>query len=80
MIKDNIIVGGEGNKSFDKMGIALALKNSTYGGELSCSLLENTVINNCNDCNLRSICEGLEQVAQDYLDSTTKIVNSFSFQ
>ena len=80
MIKDNIILGTEDSKGFDKMEIALAIRNSTYEGELQCCLLENAVINSCDACNLRSICEGLEKVAQDYLVDTTKVVNSFSFQ
>ena len=80
MSKENIILGTEDNNSFDKMEIALAIRNSTYEGELQCCLLENGVINNCTGCNLRPICEGLEKVAQDYLVSTTKVVSSFSFQ
>ena len=47
MIKDNIILGTEENKSFDKMEIALAIRNSTYEGELQCCLIENAVINSC---------------------------------
>ena len=80
MIKNNIIVGTEDNISFDKMQIALAIRNCTYEGELHCILLENNVLKNCDSCNLKPICEGLESVAEDYLVSTTKVINSFSFQ
>ena len=80
MIKNNIILGTEDNKSFDKMQIALAIRNSTYEGELHCILLDDNVLKDCESCNLNPICEGLERVAQDYLVSTTKVINSFSFQ
>jgi len=43
MIKDKITVNSEGVQSFDKMQIALAIKNSTYEDSLSCpSYYENT--------------------------------------
>ena len=80
MGEDNIIVGEDENRDIDKMQIALMIRDSTYDGELHCGLLENVVINSCDLCNLKSICEGLERVAQDYLIETTKVVNSFSFQ
>jgi len=35
--------------------------------------------NNCSDCNLNLICEGLEMVTQNYLEETTKLANSFAF-
>jgi hypothetical protein len=81
LIKNNIILGTDGdNVGFDKMQIALAIRNSTFEGGLQCLLLEDKVLNSCVGCNLRPICEGLESLADDYLASTTKVVNSFSFQ
>ena len=80
MIKDNIISATEDKKGIDKMQIAIAIRNSTYGAEIGCYLLEDGVVNGCDGCNLKFICEGLEDVALDYLESTTKIINSFSFQ
>ena len=79
MIKDKITVCSKDGQSFDKLQIALAIKNSTYDDELSCSLLENGVIKDCSLCNLKKICEGIEEVAKDYYDSTTKVVGSFNF-
>lgn len=80
MNENNIVISATDKRSLDKMQIALAIKNSTYGEELQCDLLTNAVINSCSDCNLNLICEGLEMVAQDYLEETTELVNSFSFQ
>ncbi|WP_278335117.1 hypothetical protein [Clostridium intestinale] len=41
MIKDKIIISNHNSQSFDKMQLALAIKNSTYEDNLSCSLLHN---------------------------------------
>lgn len=79
MIKDKITVCSKDGQSFDKLQIALAIKNSTYDDELSCSLLENGVVKDCSRCNLKKICEGIEEVAKDYYDSTTKVVGTFNF-
>lgn len=80
MIKDRITVSSkEEGQSFDKLQIALAIKNSTYDDELSCSLLENGVIKECSSCNLKEICEGIEEVSKDYYDRTTKVVGTFNF-
>lgn len=79
LIKDNIILETEDSKSFDKMKIALAIRNSTFGDELNCSILENAVINNCEGCSLKFICERVDEVAEKYLESTTKLVSSFDF-
>ena len=80
MINDSIVLGTEDNSSFDKMQIALAIRNSTYEGGLCCILLENNVLKDCKSCNLKPICDGIETVAKGYLADTTKVVNSFSFQ
>lgn len=78
MIKDKIVVTNSESQSFDKMQIALAIKNSTYDDELSCSLIENKIIN-CSICNLKRICDGVDEIADEYYDSTTEIVGSFNF-
>ncbi|WP_160680300.1 hypothetical protein [Clostridium sp. C8-1-8] len=80
MIRDCISINSEEVQSFDKMQIALAIRDSTYGDELSCSLLENEVIKNCEGCSLKYICGRLDELADDYTERTTKVVNSFSFE
>ena len=80
MIDNNIILGTEEEISFDKMQIALAIRNSTLEGGLQCMLLEDNVLKDCESCNLKPICEGLESLADYYLASIPKVVSSFSFQ
>ncbi|MNN88573.1 hypothetical protein D3C81_2062800 [compost metagenome] len=79
MINDKIIITNNKSQNFDKMQIALAIKNSTYDDSLNCSLLENGVIKDCNICNLKRICDGIEEIATDYYDSTTEVVGTFNF-
>jgi len=66
MIKDNIIVDPEASKSFDKMQLALAIRNSTYEDELSCSVLENGLLKNCECCRLKFICKKIDEVVEEY--------------
>ncbi|GIM30334.1 hypothetical protein CPJCM30710_30000 [Clostridium polyendosporum] len=79
MINDRIIVSSDANQAFDKMQIALAIRNSTYEDSLSCSLLENGVLKNCENCTLNYFCKRIDEVAQNYLDKTTTVLNTFSF-
>ncbi|OOM73889.1 hypothetical protein CLOBL_45540 [Clostridium sp. BL-8] len=80
MIKDQININSEDREVFDKKQIALAIRNSTFDYELSCSLLDEEILNKCEGCSLKYICDGIDKVAEDYLNKTTKIVNSFSFE
>ncbi len=79
MIKNKITVAYDESQSFDKMQIALAIRNSTYEDNLDCPLLVNNIISSCEGCNLKFICEKIDDVAEEYLESTTKIISNFSF-
>jgi hypothetical protein len=80
MVKDSLLINSEEGGSLDKLQIALTIKNSTYGQELSCALLENEVIKDCEGCSLKYICQKLDELAEDYTAKTTKVINSFSFE
>lgn len=79
MVKDNIKIVDDGEACFDKKQIALAIRNSTFNDSLSCSLLDEGVLKCCEVCSLESICDGIDKVVDDYVDSTTSVVDSFSF-
>lgn len=79
MIKDKITIANINGQSFDKMQIALAIRNSTYEDKLACSLLENGVIKSCDGCSLRRICKGIEELSKDYYHSTTEVLENFNF-
>ena len=66
-------------KQYDKLQLALAIRNSTCEDEINCSLLENKVLFSCDDCSLKGICRRVDQVAADYFNSTTRVVKEFTF-
>ncbi|GFZ30391.1 hypothetical protein CSC2_09170 [Clostridium zeae] len=80
MGKDSLLINSEEGQRLDKLQIALAIKNSTYGQELNCTLLDNEVIKDCEGCSLKYICHKLDELAEDYTAKTTKVINSFSFE
>ena len=80
MIRDEIKIGSEKGECFDKKQIALAIRNSTFNDELRCPLLDDGILNKCEGCSLRYICDGIDQVVDSYVDKTTEVVNSFNFE
>lgn len=79
MIKDEIKMKSENSESFDKKQIALAIRNSTFNDELGCSLLEEGILDNCEKCSLRSICDKIDKVSEEYINETTRVVKAFNF-
>lgn len=77
MVTDNIKMSSVKREVFDKKQIALAIKNSTFDDELKCSLIEENVIKDCDCCGLKFICDGIDEIADNYIQDTTKVVNSF---
>ena len=43
---------------------------------MECSLLDENII---SDCNLKSICEKIDSITDEYIEETTKVVGSFKF-
>ena len=64
---------------FDKKQIALAIRNSTLGDELECSLRSEGIIKSCEKCILKSICDGIDKVRDEYIESTSTVVKEFNF-
>lgn len=64
---------------FDKKQIALAIRNSTLGDELECSIRSEGIIENCDNCSLKSICAGIDKVKEEYIESTSTVVKEFNF-
>ena len=79
MVKDEIKIKSEEGEVFDKKQIAIAIRNSTFDDDLKCSLLEDGILNKCEGCSLRYICDGIDQVVENYVDKTTEVVNNFNF-
>lgn len=80
MIKDKFKINSEDTQVYDKKEIALAIRNSTVDDELTCSLIDYGILNKCEGCSLKYICDGIDKVVDDYVEKTTKIINSFNFE
>lgn len=80
MVKNEIKIESEEGEVFDKKQIAIAIRNSTFNDDLKCSLLEEGILNKCEGCSLKYICDGIDQVVENYVDKTTEVVNNFNFE
>lgn len=80
MIRDEIKMKSQEGECFDKKQIALAIRSLTFNDELKCSLLEDGVFDKCDACNLKYICDGIDQVVNSYVDKTTEVVSDFNFE
>ena len=76
MISNKIKITEEG-EVYDRLSIALAIRNSTYNDELKCSLIEQNIIKNFETCSLKFICDGIDGLADDYIQKTTKVISNF---
>ena len=77
MASNRIKITEEG-EVYDRLSIALAIRNSTYNDELKCSLMEQNIIKNCEICSLKFICEGIDALLDYYIKKTTNVVSSFT--
>ena len=77
MLKDTINIT-DGGEAYDRKEIALVIRNSTYNDELKCSLIEDKILKDCQSCSLKFICDGIDELADDYIKKTTKVVSSFT--
>ena len=77
MISNRIKITEEG-EVYDRLSIALAIRNSTYNDDFKCSLMEQNIIKNCDTCSLKFICNGIDRLVDDYIKRTTKVVSSFT--
>ncbi|NOW90678.1 hypothetical protein BCD91_002701 [Clostridium beijerinckii] len=80
MVKNEIKLNSEEGEVFDKKQIALAIRNSTFQDELKCSLLENGILDKCQGCSLRYICDEIDELVDSYVEETTEVINNFSFE
>ena len=69
----------EFDEYYDKKDIATLIRDSTLDCELSCSLLDEGIINDCHKCSLKFICDYIDKVAEAYVEETTSVVSTFNF-
>lgn len=51
-----------------------------FNDKLECSLIEERILDKCIGCSLKYICDGIDQVADDYNEKTTAVINDFNFE
>ena len=78
-MEDKIKLRTEEFDRYDKKEIALAIRNSTLDDDMECSLLDGNIISDCESCNLKSICERIDRITDEYIEETTKVVGNFKF-
>ena len=78
-MKDVIKMRNEKHDEFDKMQLALAIKNCTFNDEMNCSLLPDNILKDCECCQLKIVCDEIDKVAEAYIKKTTKVVSEFNF-
>ena len=79
MFDDEIKVTTECNEYYDKKEIAMMIRDSTLDCELGCSLIEEEIVNDCQGCSLKFICDSIDKVAEAYVKETTNVVSTFKF-
>lgn len=77
MISNRIKITEEG-EVYDRLEIALAIRNSTYNDELKCSLIDQNIIKDCKSCSLKYLCDGIDALSDDYIKKTTEVISSFT--
>ena len=79
MFVDTLVVKKfEGEERYDKFAIASTILDVSFKGA-SCSVIESQVLKNCDVCNLKYLCNKIDEVVQDYTEKTTIVTNSFNF-
>ena len=79
MFVDNAVVKKiEGEDRYDRFAIASTMFDVSFKGA-TCSVIESQVLKSWEGCNLRYLCNKIDEVVQDYTEKTIVVSNSFSF-
>jgi hypothetical protein len=79
MFVDNAVVKGfEGEQRYDKFAMAFTMFDVSFKGA-TCSVIESQVLKDCESCNLKYLCRKIDEVVKDYVEKTTIVTESFSF-
>ena len=77
MVENEIGMTTEYDEYYDKKDIAMMIRDSTLDCELSCSLIEDEIVNDCCGCSLKFICDKIDKVAEAYIEETRSVVSNF---
>lgn len=69
----------DGEERYDKFAIASSLFDVSFKGA-TCSLIDSQILKDCGSCNLKFICNKIDEVIEDYTVKTTIVTDSFNFE
>jgi hypothetical protein len=79
MFVDNALIKEfNGEVKYDKFVIVGAIFEMSFKGAI-CSLLESNLLSDCESCNLKYICKGIDEIVEEYIERTTVVTNCFRF-
>ena len=79
MFVDNQVVKKFGEEElYDKFAIASTLFDVSFQGA-SCSVIESQVLKSCDACNLKYMCNKIDEAIREYTEKTTVVAASFNF-
>lgn len=77
-IDNEVVKKFEGEDRYDRFAIASTMFDVSFKGA-SCSVIEPQVLKSCDGCNLKYLCQKIDEVVEDYVGKTTVVTDSFSF-
>ena len=77
-IDNQVVKQVEGVERYDKFAIASTIFDVSFKGS-DCSVLKSHILRSCDGCNLRYICNGIDDVVEEFIEKTTAVTSSFSF-
>jgi hypothetical protein len=79
MFVDNAVTKNfEGQERYDKFALASTMFDISFKGAV-CSVIESQVLKNCDSCNLKYMCNSIDEVVEEYTKRTTVVTDSFNF-
>jgi hydrogenase maturation factor len=80
MFVDNKVVKKFGEEErYDKFAIASTMFDVSFQGA-SCSVIESQVLKSCESCNLKFMCNKIDEAVKEYTEKTTVVAASFKFE
>lgn len=78
-MKEEIRSLDDDRKKYDKRAIAQALANSSTKDELVCGFIDNGLVTRCEECEVRDICAGIDNLVEAERKRNNKVIAEFTF-
>lgn len=78
-VDNEVVKKIDGEPTYDKFAIASTLFDTSFKGS-KCNLIEGRILKNCEACNLEPICKGIDNLVENYIEATSTVKQSFTFE